>query len=64
MSNKDELTPSGEKLFLGERGGKYYVNKIGKKVYIKNCRRNRKKAYFTPPRGAFARYLNHQQELL
>jgi len=70
MINKDELTGDlwfGKQLFQGERGGKYYLNEAGNKVYVNENRLNRKqkskpRRTFKPRPGAFQRYLNHQQE--
>ena len=53
--------PEGTEIHTGPRGSKYFLRN-GRKVYItNNKRRHRKDVTFTPPRGAFARYLANQQ---
>ena len=55
--------PDDAEIFAGPNGGKFFVRN-GKKVYIHyrhNFRQRRK--VFTPPRGAFHRFLNNQSSI-
>jgi len=51
--------PEGTEIFVGERGSNYFLRN-GKKVYITHKQRQRRDTKYTPPRGAFARYLANQ----
>jgi ribosomal protein L24E len=48
---------AGEVL-VGPRGGSYYVDKDGVKVYLVSKKKPNR--YYNPPTGSFSRYLQNQ----
>jgi len=55
----------GKQLRVGAKGGKYYINENGNKIYVNDDRRNRKhrggtSKKYRPPTGAFGRFLKNQ----
>jgi hypothetical protein len=53
---------SGKQLFVGKRGGTYYFDEKGRKVYVYMVDKQHLKAKrkrYNPPTGAFLRYLQN-----
>jgi len=53
---------SDKQLFVGKKGGTYYLNEKGRKVYVHMIDKQRRKVQrkrYNPPTGAFLRYLQN-----
>jgi flavin-dependent dehydrogenase len=56
-----DLLPEQAKIVTGKRGGQYYLNEEGQKVYITTSTRKPQRS-FKAKRGAFLRWLESQNE--
>lgn len=56
------LVPKDAETFIGPRGSEYFFRN-GRKVYIKEEQPPRKPQVFKPRRGAFAKWLEKQQQI-
>jgi len=59
MPTATEESAKGRKIFTGQRGGRYFVNDFGARVYITKSEPKVRRAYH-PPRGSYARFLENQ----
>ena len=46
-------------VFIGKRGGTYYIDENGNRVYLRSRKKVSRK--YNTPKGAFARYLENQR---
>ena len=59
--HRDHL-PKGARTVSGKRGGQYYINENGEKIYITASSRKPQRS-FKAKRGAFLRWLESQSEV-
>ena len=59
--HRDHL-PEGAKIASGKRGGQYYIDEDGEKIYITASTRQPARS-FKAKRGAFLRWLESQSEV-
>ena len=57
----DIVLNENRELIIGKRGGIYYIDENGKRVYLADKKKPTRK--YKAPRGAFARYLESQRTL-
>ena len=57
-----DFLPEQAKIVTGKRGGQYYLNEEGQKVYITTSTRQPQRS-FKAKRGAFLRWLESQSEV-
>ena len=55
----EEVLKEDRKIFVGKRGGNYYIDEDGTRVYLRLKKKPSRK--YNMPRGAFARYVNANQ---
>jgi hypothetical protein len=58
----DIVLNENRELFIGKRGGIYYIDENGRRVYLADKKKKPTRKY-NVPRGAFARYLESQRTL-
>nr|BAR30860.1 hypothetical protein [uncultured Mediterranean phage uvMED] len=59
--HRDHL-PEGAPIIIGPRGGQYYVNKDGEKIYITSSSRQPSRS-FQFNHGKFKKWYEHQSEI-
>ncbi len=60
--NHYSALPADAKVFIGPKGGAYYLRK-GVRVYLTNKEQLKRTKYNAPKRGAYLRYLQHIKEV-
>ena len=53
-----DVVGGGLEILVGPRGGSYYIDEDGTKVYLVSRRKPNRN--YTPPPGSFSRYLQNQ----